>query len=172
MELATAELFRAVWTDRIHAEWTRSVLRDRPDIAPEKLQRTRDLMNSHAPDCLVEGYEHLIDVVDLPDPDDRHVLAAAIHARANAIVTFNLKDFPTPVLAKFNIEPIHPDDFISYQFDLQESAVVIAAGKCLRRLRTPPKTAMEYLETLRQQSLPKTVAALAPYATILTTTAT
>jgi len=167
MELATAELFRAKWTQVIHDEWVRNVLANRPDIAPAKLQRICELMNSHAPDCLVEGYEHLIDVVTLPDANDRHVVAAAIHARADAIVTFNLKDFPASELGRFNIEAIHPDDFVSFQFDLHESAVVIAARRCLRRLRNPPKTADEYLATLKSQSLPKTVAALRRYAAIL-----
>jgi predicted nucleic acid-binding protein len=167
MELATAELFRAKWTAAIHDEWMRSLLANRSDLTREKLERTRDLMNEHAPDCLVEGYEHLIPLVTLPDVNDRHVVAAAIHARADAIVTFNLKDFPVSELARFNLEAIHPDDFISFQFDLRESAVVIAAQRCLRRLRTPPKTADEYLSTLEAQSLPKTVAAVRPYAAVL-----
>ena len=169
IELATVELFRAKWTHRIHDEWVRSVLRDRPDITPEQLRRTCDLMNASVPDCVVAGYDHLIDVVTLPDPDDRHVVAAAIHGRADAIVTFNLKDFPASELGKFNLDAIHPDDFISYQLDLQQSAVVIAAGRCLRRLKNPPKTADEYFDTLQRQSLPKTVATLRPYASILGT---
>jgi hypothetical protein len=167
MELATAELFRAKWTAAIHDDWMRNLLLDRPDLTREKLERTCALMNEHAPDCLVEGYEHLIPLATLPDADDRHVVAAAIHARADAIVTFNLKDFPASELARFNLEAIHPDDFISFQFDLQEHAVVIAAQRCLRRLKAPPKTAEEYLATLEAQSLPKTVKALRRYAAIL-----
>lgn len=167
MELATAELFRAKWTAAIHDEWMRNLLLDRPDLTREKLERTCALMNEHAPDCLVEGYEHLIPLATLPDADDRHVVAAAIHARADAIVTCNLKDFPASELARFNLEAIHPDDFISFQFDLQEHAVVIAAQRCLRRLKAPPKTAEEYLATLEAQSLPKTVKALRQYAAIL-----
>ena len=167
MELTTAELFRAKWTWAIHEEWTRNLLQNRPDLTREALERTCALMNHAAPDCLVEGYEHLIPVVELPDADDRHVLAAAIHARADAIVTFNLKDFPAAELGRFNVEAIHPDDFISYQFGLHEPAVVIAAQRCLRRLKNPPKTADDYLATLHAQSLPKTVAALRPYAAVL-----
>ena len=81
----------------------------RPDIGPEQLRRTCELMNSAVPDCLAEGYEHLIDVVHLPDPDDRHVVAAAVHGRADAKVTFNLKDFPSSELARFKLDAIHQD---------------------------------------------------------------
>ncbi|MQP64338.1 PIN domain-containing protein [Niveispirillum sp. SYP-B3756] len=167
MELATTELFRAKWTDAIHDEWTRNVQRSRPDLTPEKLQRTRELMDASVLDCLVSGYEHLIEIINLPDPDDRHVLAAAIHARADAIVTFNLKDFPREELARFNVEPMHPDDFIRYQLDLKAASVLIAAGNIRQRLKKPPRTGGEYLDTLEKQGLPKTVAALRPFASLL-----
>lgn len=167
MELATTDLFRAKWTDAIHDEWMRNVLKDRQDLGLDKLRRVRDLMDANVLDCLVSGYEHLIATINLPDPDDRHVLAAAIHARADAIVTFNLKDFPKDMLARFNIEPIHPDDFIHYQLDLKPAAVVTAAGRCRQRLRNPPKSAADYLDTLEKQGLPKSVAALRPYSQVL-----
>ncbi|MEE3623271.1 PIN domain-containing protein [Nitrospirillum sp. BR 11752] len=167
MELAATELFRAKWTDAIHEEWTRNVLKNRPDLTPEQLRWTRQRMEASVADCLVSGYEHLIPVLNLPDPDDRHVLAAAIHARADAIITFNLRDFPIEDLAKFNVEPIHPDDFIHYQFDLKAAAVVIAAGNCCRRLKKPPKSGSEYLDTLEKQGLPRTVTALRPFAAVL-----
>jgi hypothetical protein len=80
MHLALADLFRAKWTDEIHDERTRSVLENRPDPTREQLERTRELMNGHVRDCLVIGYEVLIPELTLPDPDDRHVLAAAIIA--------------------------------------------------------------------------------------------
>ncbi len=81
MHLALTDLFRPKWTDDIHEEWMRSVLKTRPDLRREQLERTRDLMNAHVRDCLVTGYEDLIQGLALPDPDDRHVLAAAIPCR-------------------------------------------------------------------------------------------
>lgn len=81
MHLAVADLFHAAWTEEIHDEWIRSVLADRPNLSRRQLERTRDLMNVHVRDCLVTGYEHRIKALSLPDPDDRHVLAAAIDAR-------------------------------------------------------------------------------------------
>lgn len=68
------DLFRAHWTADIHKEWMRNVAADRPDIAPEQLERTRELMDAHVRDCLVEGYDRLTSSLDLPDDDDRHVL--------------------------------------------------------------------------------------------------
>ncbi len=89
MRLALADLFQARWTDEFHDEWTRNVAANRPNISPESLARCRKLMDEHVPDCLVTGYEPLIPSLSLPDPDDRHVLAAAIHRGAGQIVTFN-----------------------------------------------------------------------------------
>lgn len=81
MHLALTDLFRAKWTDAIHDEWTKSVLESRPDLTREQLERTRALMNIHVRNCLVTSYEDLIPSLTLPDPDDRHVLAAAIRGR-------------------------------------------------------------------------------------------
>lgn len=78
LRLAMTELFRARWSDHIHGEWMNGVVRNRPDIPIEQLDRTRKLMNQAVPDCLVTGYEELMDSLQLPDPNDRHVLAAAI----------------------------------------------------------------------------------------------
>jgi predicted nucleic acid-binding protein len=167
VQLATANLFRAKWTEDIHREWIGAVLEHRNDLTAEQLNRTRALMDRAVMDCIVTGYERLIDALILPDKDDRHVLAAAIHCRADAIVSFNLRDFPNAALAPHNIEAIHPDDFLTYQFDLDEAAVVRAAAKCCHRLKSPAKTGREYLDTLLLQSLPKTVAALRPYETII-----
>src|SRR4051794_12566422 len=78
MHLALTDLFKARWTNDIHDEWIRNVLKDRPDLTLEQLTRTKELMNAHARDCVVEGYRELIPALELSDPDDRHVLAAAI----------------------------------------------------------------------------------------------
>ena len=69
-------------------------------------------MDASVPDALVTGYEDLIPALTLPDPDDRHVLAAAIRCGASAIVTFNEKYFPTDALSKYGVHTRHPDDFI------------------------------------------------------------
>jgi predicted nucleic acid-binding protein len=103
MHLALTDLFRARWTDEIHEEWIRSVLRNRPDLSRERLLRTRDPMNAHVRDALITNYQDLIVGLSLPDPNDRHVLAAAIKGRADVIVTYNTRDFPADILAMYEI---------------------------------------------------------------------
>ena len=78
LQLAVSDVYRAKWSADIHREWIRALLRNEPHRDRASLERTRDLMNQAARDCLVEGYEHLVPALDLPDADDRHVLAAAI----------------------------------------------------------------------------------------------
>lgn len=158
LELALSGLFKAHWTAAIHDEWIRAVLRDRADLTPGQLAHTRELMDAHSEDSLVEDYECLIDGLNLPDSDDRHVLAAAIRCRADAIVTFNLKDFPAQALAEVGIEAIHPDDFIVYQFDLHAAKAYLAAKRIRARLKSPPRSAAEYVERLRIMGLPQTAA--------------
>ncbi len=167
MELAAASLFRAKWSEDIHDEWTSALLADRSDITPEQLRRVCDAMNNAVLDSVVDGHHCLIPSLTLPDPDDRHVLAAAIHAGADAIVTFNLRDFPQGTMNQFNLEVLHPDDFIQFQYDFNNAAVIIAAQKCRSRLKKPPKAAAEYLDTLAQQRLPKTVSLLTPYQSVI-----
>ena len=117
VRLAQAGLLQARWTDEIHEEWMRNVLKNNPRVSRERLERTRSLMDAAVRDCLVTGYSDLIDSLTLPDPDDRHVLAAAIHAGAGVIVTFNLSDFPPAILAPHGVEARHPDELFSELLD-------------------------------------------------------
>ena len=156
MWLALTDLFKARWTDEIHDEWIRNVLKNRSDLTLQQLTRTKDLMNTNIRDCLVDGYQALIPTLTLPDPGDRHVLAAAIRCNANVIVTFNEKDFPRQHLRSHVIEAQHPDEFISHLLDLNSRLICQAAEKHRLSLRKPPKTTTEYLDTLSQQGLPKT----------------
>ncbi|HVE44730.1 MAG TPA: PIN domain-containing protein [Gammaproteobacteria bacterium] len=157
MHLALTDLYRAKWTDQIHEEWMRNVLKNRPDIKIEQLERTRHLMNENVRDCLVSHYEEIIPSLRLPDPNDRHVLAAGIHCNAAVIVTYNLKDFPRKETEKFGIEVQHPDDFLVDLIDLSPRLVFAAVHRCRLSLKNPPKNPHEYLEYLANQNLPKTI---------------
>jgi hypothetical protein len=156
MHLALTDLYRAKWTDAIHAEWIRNVLVNRPDLTIKQLERTKSLMNANIRDCLVEGYEQIIPALSLPDPDDRHVLAAAIRSSASVIVTYNLKDFPEKFLKPYGIEAQHPDDFLMHLLDLSSSIVCTIIRKLRKNLKKPPMTAEEYLACLKRQHLEKT----------------
>lgn len=94
LRLAVTDLYRARWSADIHDEWMRSLAANRPDIPPEHITRVRNLMDENVRDALVEDYASLVLGLTLPDPKDRHVLAAAIVGRADVIVTFNLREFP------------------------------------------------------------------------------
>jgi hypothetical protein len=161
MQLAMTGLFRAKWTEDIHEEWIRNLLSKRPDLKPEAIAHVRQLMDANVLDALVIGYQALIPCIEgLPDSDDRHVLAAAIVGRAHVIVTYNLKDFPKPVLDTYGIEAQHPDEFVRHLIDLNESTVCAAVRKQRARLKKPPRSVEEFLDTLATQELPLTVAAL------------
>jgi predicted nucleic acid-binding protein len=167
IRLAQAGLVRARWTETIHDEWSRNVLKDKPHLSAERLTRTRNLMNEAVRDCLVTGHEDLIASLSLPDPDDRHVLAASIRAGATVIVTYNLADFPAAILARFDVEAQHPDDFLGSLLD-QEPGMVCAAVKRQREsLRNPPKTALEHLATLESQGLTQSVSRLREFIDLL-----
>jgi len=103
IQLAITDLFRAKWTNLIHEEWIRNLIDNRPDLPREKLNQVKDLMNSQVRDSLITDFEQLIPSLTLPDPNDRHILAAAIVAEVDVIVTFNLKDFPDLYLSQYGI---------------------------------------------------------------------
>jgi len=115
-------------------------------------------MNSAFPDANIEGYETLITALSLPDPDDRHVLAAAIEAGAHVIVTFNLKDFPIDQLKPFDIKAQDPDTFISHLIHFDRLGSLEALHNLVGSLRNPPQSLEQVLETLEKNGLPSSVA--------------
>ena len=167
IRIAQSGLVLARWSETIHDEWTRNVLKANPHLSAERLARTRSLMNKAVRDCLVTGHKKLIATLSLPDPEDRHVLAAAICAKASVIVTFNLKDFPAKTLARFDINAQHPDAFLADLLN-QSSGLVCAAVKRQREsLRNPQRTIEELLTTLESQGLIQTVIRLREYIDLL-----
>ncbi len=111
LELSMSGLFRTRWSADIHREWMTAVSNN-TGVEMAKLEKVKNDMNAAVPDCCVTGYESLIPVLNLPDADDRHVLAAAIRCGASVIVTFNEKDFPAQVLEQYGLHTRHPDAFI------------------------------------------------------------
>ncbi|MGA7870410.1 MAG: PIN domain-containing protein [Candidatus Binatus sp.] len=130
LSLAAADLFRPKWSDKIHEEWINALLANRSDLKRRDLEMTRDQMNRYFLDSVVQGFETLIPTLTLPDPDDRHVLAAAIHSRAHAIVTANLRHFPAAALKPHGVVAVGPDQFANYLLDLDENDALSALAGC------------------------------------------
>jgi hypothetical protein len=155
LQLAFMDLYQAHWSAEIDDEWTRNLLAARPELA-ERIERTRAAMHRALPDALVTGYAALIPNLSLPDQNDRHVLAAAITATAEVIVTFNLKDFPEAALAPYDLVARHPDAFLQSFIATMPSRVVEAVRDCVTRLSHPPVTATGYLKVLRRLGMTET----------------
>jgi predicted nucleic acid-binding protein len=155
-------LFTAKWSQDIDDEWTRNLLESRADLTQDQVFRRRDKQRIALPDWDVEKekYQSLIEAIYLPDLNDRHVLAAAIAGHADSIVTFNIKDFPNQALDQYDIEAIHPDDFICHQLDLMPYQALTAIKHIRSRLKNPPYTADDLLDIYKRSGLIATVAKL------------
>lgn len=158
---ALGGLVQAKWTEEILDETFRNIQKNRPDLDPRRLERTRQLLRTVVRDSMVTGYEELIPVLTLEqDPNDRHVVAAAMKSGAPVIVTFNVKDFPADELAKWSIEAKHPDDFLVDQFYLDGPAVHRAIQAIADAWTNPPGTAQDVLNSLERDGLPQITALL------------
>ncbi|PPK44047.1 PIN domain-containing protein [Trinickia symbiotica] len=157
MSLATAGLFAAKWSVRIEREWIAALEELRPDLK-NKLVFRRDCMREAVPDWEVPeiALAPLIATYELPDLNDRHVLAAAIAGHADCIVTANLRDFPVEVVRAYGIEVLHPDRFIVNQWDLDPVAAMVAFKHMRTRRRSPHTTAEEFAQALARGGLPAT----------------
>ena len=163
LRLADQYLYVPLWSADIHAEWIGSVLSDRPDLAPDMLERTRTVMDRHFPDAVVTGYLLRAAGLDLPDAGDIHVLAAAIEGGADLIVTGNLRDFPSDCLAPHGLTAQDPDAFIADLFDTNLEAVLAAVRGHRAALKNPPRTADEHLAVLGRLGLIRTASLIRPH---------
>lgn len=154
IRLAGTDIFQARWTDHILDELFRNLQANRPDLDPDKLRRTRQLMCEAVDDCLVTGYEEIIESLSLPDPDDRHVLAAAIRCGAQVIVTENKKDFPKDVMDRYGIEIQGADEFLCDQIDLFGPRVHQAVTYAAAAFKNPPRTIDDILDALSRSGAP------------------
>lgn len=146
IRVAMSGLVRAKWTEQILDEVFAAIRKDRPDLDDGRLERTRMLMGKAVRDWRVTGYEGLIGSVNLPDLDDRHVVAAAIRAGAQTIMTSNLRDFPADELARYDIEAQSPDAFVKAQIGVSRDAVYAAVQQIANSWRNPPGTFDDVLD--------------------------
>ncbi|HRD82838.1 MAG: PIN domain-containing protein [Saprospiraceae bacterium] len=160
LSLAFRGVFAPKWSSDIQEEWTRNLLKNRPDLTQEQLNYTVKLMNTAFPDASVTDFHSSTNSFVLPDEGDRHVLATAVHTKANFIVTFNLKDFPEQPLETLFIKAIHPDDFIHNILINNESICITAFKDMVGRLKNPPLQIEDVLESLSKCQLIKTVSSI------------
>ena len=153
-------IVQAKWTDEILDEMLRALRKNLPDISEEKAERLRERMNAAVRDCLVVGYEPLIEVLDLPDPDDRHVLAAAVRVNAQLIVTWNRKHFPQGKLTQWGVRAKSPDDFVRDTMGIDSQAVWACVQQIVDSRTRRPVTVEDVLSELERDGLVASVAAL------------
>lgn len=150
LSFADVGLYKPKWTSEIQDEWMRNLLLNRPDLSRQQLLSTVRAMDKAFPDANVERYKSFIKNLQLPDPKDRHVAAAAMRSNANAIVTYNIKDFPRSILDKLDIEVQHPDVFLTNIFDLNPDRARGSFKHLVKRLKNPPKSATEVIATIEK----------------------
>ena len=161
IRMALEGLYLARWSDEILDEVFRNLREDRPDLDPEKLDRTRQRMCDAIPGCLVVDHLELVDSLELPDPSDRHVLAAAIRAGAEAIVTDNLKDFPEQYLRPYGIAALSADEFVIRVTRAAPLHVAHIVEQQAADLKNPPCSVGTLLEKLDRQGLRRSSSLLA-----------
>jgi predicted nucleic acid-binding protein len=161
-----AGLFRARWSHQILDEWTRNLLAQKPSLK-QSIDAQLAKMAETFPEALVTGYERLINALELPDPDDRHVLAAAIKCGAQHIVTENLSDFPEAVLSDFSVEAIGADEFLARTFDLYQVEALEVLKVMRKAYKNPPFGPSEFLLDLTARGLPKLASRLKPMRSLL-----
>lgn len=155
LSLADAGLYAAKWSADIEREWMASRLEKYPGSEEVNAEKARQMCEA-IPDCMVTGYEPFIQFLELPDPNDRHVLAAAIVGHADAIVTSNLKDFPAEVLKKHSIEVLTPDVFIVNQITLNQPRALAALRQMRLRWKNPKHTPESLIELFEMRGMPLT----------------
>ena len=124
-----------------------------PDTPIARFEATREKMKAILPTADVVGYRDLIPGLSLPDPDDRHVLAAAIAGKASVIVTWNLKDFPAAALKPHGVAGISPDDFIVGLQSTRPDALFSSLQRARQNLRHTTPSVREFLDALERQGL-------------------
>ncbi|CRK60779.1 hypothetical protein [Alloactinosynnema sp. L-07] len=140
LRLAEADTYRLLWSEQVLQE----VERNLPKVTADKARKRVDAMRAAFPDAMVTGYEPLINGMT-NHPKDRHVLAAAVRANTEVIVTANLKDFPAEALTPYDIDAVHPDDFLMDQLDLYPEQTVTCVLEMLADCNHPPITAESFM---------------------------
>ncbi|MCL2736530.1 MAG: PIN domain-containing protein [Propionibacteriaceae bacterium] len=142
------------WSPTVIGEVARVVHRIHPEIPDTRIQTRLSGMDARFPDASVHGYESLLQTVELPDADDRHVLAAARLSGADVIVTRNLRDFPDDVLRQWGLEAVSPDQFMRDMLDLFPRPMLDIIREQAAHARRPPLSVNDVLASLERAGVP------------------
>jgi predicted nucleic acid-binding protein len=153
VQVAVDRLVEARWTDEIHDEWIRNLVVNMPTVPVERLQTTRQLMLQVLPKAMVTGYQKYVQAIILPDPGDRHVVAAGIAANASIIITWNLRDFPDGELNKFGLQCQTPDTFLSDLYDKVPDLTLGSLSNARENLSCSRTAASDFIHILNNQKL-------------------
>lgn len=152
VQCAEDRVVDARWTDDIHVEWIENLLQHDDRLDRARLERTRNLMKRVLSGADVQGYQYLIDGLTLADPDDRHVLAAAIHARADVILSAD-RGFTNAVLAPYGLTVERPDGFLMRLYHQDPDLMMACMANARRNLRNSEPSPQEFLGRLRKCGL-------------------
>lgn len=151
LRVAEKGLYRPLWSERILTEAQEAVEEIHPGIDVSK--RFTSMREAFA-DALVTGWEELEPKIRLPDPDDRHVVAAAVRGGADAIVIANLADFPATVLSPLGLEAVHPDAFLLDQLDLSPPTILQVIHEQTAHTKKPLLTPRDLATLLGRAGVP------------------
>lgn len=148
LRTADAGLYEPRWSAQILQEVERTLV-NKLGLDREAAEGRIIAMRRAFPHAMVDGHEALVDVMR-NDPKDRHVLAAAVRAGAGAVVTANVKDFPSAALEPYGVEALHPDDFLLDLLDLDEATVQAVLVEQAQAYTNPLTTVDELLSQLNR----------------------
>jgi predicted nucleic acid-binding protein len=156
LTLARRGAFHPLWSDAIMEELSRAIVKVNPDVTEERAAARILDMNNAFEDALVDGWEPLEGcIAGLPDPDDRHVVAAAVRGNAAAIVTDNIKHFPDDALEPWGLHAVSSDEFLLDALDLSKSGMLSCLIEMVEKRKHPPVTVENILASLERASAGK-----------------
>lgn len=163
LNFAKQKLFTPKWSDKINNEWMGHLAINRPDIEPEKIERRRFMMERAFPNANIQSYTHVEIEAVIPDPDDLHVLQAAVAGNVNIIVSDNEKDFPSGLLKRHGLAFSTPDDFITKIIAINEDATKEVLNQLINHRFKPKRTGKELIEIMKKRGLSGSADAIKQY---------
>jgi PIN domain len=151
LRVAEKGLYRPLWSERILTEAQEAIEEIHPSIDVSKRFAS---MREAFGDAMVTGWEELEPGIQLPDADDRHVVAAAVRGGADAIITANLADLPAAVLSPLGLEAVHPDNFLLDQLDLSPPTILQVIREQAVHTKKPPLTPRDLVTLLSRAGVP------------------